>query len=170
MVEIATESLKGRATDASAEIQSVLINKEEERLESLKAASISAVVGTLVEFPIALTRASNSELILALTITFISCLLFGVTFRYVVRRDLGNVQLKSGTSAAFGFVKGLGMLQGGGLPVKLDANSIFQHALDGAVYVSENLLIFLFAGVGLDICMKLRILSPYPTDQPVTRT
>ena len=34
-----------------------------------------------------------------------SCLLFGVTFRYVLAADKGNIQLKSGAVAAFGMVR-----------------------------------------------------------------
>ena len=66
---------------------------------------------------------------------FASCLLFGVTFRYVLAADRGNVQLKSGAVAAFGMVHlyssiSLGhphvhirMLQGrvGGLPPPVHA-------------------------------------------------
>ena len=33
-----------------------------------------------------------------------SCLLFGVTFRYVAQRDPANAQLKGGVIAAFGLV------------------------------------------------------------------
>lgn len=186
MVEEAAKSLKGS-------------NKEEERFESVKAASISAVIGTLAQLPICLSRVTttNSELILPLTITFISCALFGVTFRYAVRRDVDNFQLKSGTSAAFAFVKGwcfrqnhiilsknlvkmtfkrlyvcdagLGML-GAGPALELDESSFLSHAFDGAIYVSESLLVFLFAGVALDFCIKLRILSPFPIEDSVPRT
>ncbi|KAM3396531.1 hypothetical protein P3S68_000043 [Capsicum galapagoense] len=146
------------------------VTRDEERVESIKAASLSAIVGTLAGLPISLSRiTSSSELILPLSITFISCALFGVTFRYAVRRDLDNFQLKSGTSAAFGVVKGLATL-GGGPPLELDAASFWSHALDGAVYVSENLLIFLFAGVGLDLCFKLKILSPFPIDRSISET
>lgn len=82
--------------------------KNKERFESVKAASISAIVGTLAGLPISLSQATDaSQLILPSVITLISCALFGVTFRYAVRRDLDNFQLKSGTSAAFGFVKGI---------------------------------------------------------------
>lgn len=85
-----------------------VVNRDEERVESVKAASLSAIVGTLAGLPIFLSRiSSSSELILPLSITFISCALFGVTFRYAVRRDFDNFQLKSGTSAAFGVVKGI---------------------------------------------------------------
>ncbi|KAE8727328.1 transcription factor MYB86 [Hibiscus syriacus] len=92
-----------------------------------------------------------------------------VTFRYAVRRDLDNFQLKTGTCAAFGFVKGLGTL-GGGAPLELDAQSFLSHAVDGALYVSQNLFIFLFAAVGLDFCIKTRILSPFPMKRSTPRT
>ena len=36
---------------------------------------------------------------------FASCLLFGVTFRYVLAADKDNIQLKSGAVAAFGMVR-----------------------------------------------------------------
>uniref|UniRef100_M1AWH0 Uncharacterized protein n=3 Tax=Solanum tuberosum TaxID=4113 RepID=M1AWH0_SOLTU len=171
MIEEAERSLNvsgdARRRDAT---DGDVVNRDEERVESIKAASLSAIVGTLAGLPIFLSRiTSSSELILPLSITFISCALFGVTFRYAVRRDLDNFQLKSGTSAAFGVVKGLATL-GGGPPLELDAASFWSHALDGAVYVSENLLIFLFAGVGLDLCFKLRILSPFPIDRSISET
>ncbi|KAK4421469.1 hypothetical protein Salat_2097500 [Sesamum alatum] len=169
MVDKAEQSLTDGGKDASSETGNNMI-KDKERLESVKAASISAGIGTLAELPISLTHVtSNSELILPLAITFVSCALFGVTFRYAIRRDLDNFQLKSGTSAAFGFVRGLGML-GAGPPLELDINSILSHAFAGAVYVSESLLVFLFAGVALDFCIKLRILTPFPSDPSVPRT
>ncbi|KAH6778899.1 homer protein [Perilla frutescens var. hirtella] len=170
MVDEAELSLKGAGGDASSEMESGMSSKDEERLQSVKAASISALIGTLAELPISLSRVtSNSQLILPLAITFVSCALFGVTFRYAIRRDLDNFQLKSGTSAAFGFVKGLAMLEAGP-PLELDSGSILSHAFDGAVYVSESLLIFLFAGVALDFCIKLRILSPFPIERSTPRT
>ncbi|EEF43431.1 uncharacterized protein LOC8288831 [Ricinus communis] len=142
------------------------INKDEERWESIKAASISAFVGTLAGLPISLTQVTSiPQLILPSATTFISCALFGVTFRYAVRRDLDNFQLKTGTSAAFGFVKGLGTLAGGP-PFELNPASFLSHALNGAVYVSENLLIFAFAAVSLDFCIKMRLLSPFPMKKP----
>ncbi|XP_019170213.1 PREDICTED: uncharacterized protein LOC109165752 [Ipomoea nil] len=137
----------------------------DEKLESVKAALIAGVVGTIAGVPISLTRiATTSELILPLAITFVSCALFGVTFRYAVRRDLDNFHLKSGASAAFGVVKGLATLSNGP-PLELNSASFISHALDGGTSVSENLLVFLFAAVGLDLCMKLRILSPFPIDR-----
>ncbi|GAA0152305.1 hypothetical protein LIER_10817 [Lithospermum erythrorhizon] len=153
-----------RSLDSSSAGNETII-KNEERLESAKAALVSALTGSIAGLPIALTRVTNNgELLLPLAITFVSCALFGVTFRYAIRRDLDNFQLKTGTSAAFGFVKGLATLDGGE-PLELDISSFLSHAFGGVIYVSENLLIFLFAAVALDLCMKLRILSPFPIDR-----
>lgn len=106
MVEEAEQSLSldgGRGIDSESEE----LYKNEERLESIKAALISAVIGTFAVLPISLTRVTSySELILPLAITFASCALYGVTFRYAIRRDLDDSQLKSGTCAAFGIIKG----------------------------------------------------------------
>nr|GMD05498.1 homer protein [Ipomoea batatas] len=163
MIKEAEQALGSGEALGGAGNEAMSINAD--KLESVKAALISAVVGTIAGLPISLTRvATTSELILPLAITFVSCALFGVTFRYAVRRDLDNFHLKSGTSAAFGFVKGLATLSNGP-PLELNSASFISHALDGATSVSENLLIFLFAAVGLDLCIKLRILSPFPIDR-----
>ncbi|KAF3434202.1 hypothetical protein FNV43_RR25305 [Rhamnella rubrinervis] len=146
------------------------IDKDEERLESIKAASVSAIVGTLAGLPISFTQvASSSQLILPLGITFVSCALFGVTFRYTIRRDLDNVQLKTGTSAAFGFVKGLAML-GGGQPLELSIESFLSHAFDGAIYVSQSLFVFISASVALDYCFKMGLVSFFPMKRSISRT
>lgn len=106
-MEEARAMVKGVGGETSTDMESGMSTKDKERLQSVKAALLSAVIGTLAELPISLSRVtSNSQLILPLAITFASCALFGVTFRYAIRRDLDNFQLKSGTSAAFGFVKG----------------------------------------------------------------
>ncbi|XP_059442259.1 uncharacterized protein LOC132174642 isoform X2 [Corylus avellana] len=118
--------------DAFVEKESKEIDKNEERLESIKAGFISALVGTLAVLPISFT------------------------------------QLKTGTSAAFGFVKGLSMLASGP-PLELNTGSFFSHAFDGAVYVSENLLLFVFAAVGLEYCFKMRLLSPFPIKRSTSR-
>lgn len=102
MVEEAERSLT-----MATEKEGNAINRDEERWESVKAASISALVGTLAALPIYLTKVpAGPELLLQLGVTFASCALFGVTFRYAVRRDLDNIQLKTGPPAAFAFVKG----------------------------------------------------------------
>ncbi|KVH44675.1 uncharacterized protein LOC112504160 [Cynara cardunculus var. scolymus] len=173
LVEEAERSLDVGVGDRDAtmtETEREAMYKNKERFESVKAASVSAIVGTLASLPISLSQVTEtSQLILPSVITLISCALFGVTFRYAVRRDFDNFQLKTGTSAAFGFVKGLATL-GGGPPMELEVGSVLSHAFSGAVFISENLLIFLFATVGLDFCIKLGILSPFPIETSVSKT
>ncbi|XP_031476850.1 uncharacterized protein LOC116248286 [Nymphaea colorata] len=146
------------------------VDKEAERWESVKASSVSAVVGTLAGLPITLAQAnSDVEVLLHAAVTFISCALFGVTFRYTMRRDLDNIQLKTGTSAAFGFVKGLAELEGM-FPMQFNEYTLVNCARDAAIYVSENIFIFLFAAIGLDYCFKVRLLSPFPMRSSSSRT
>lgn len=63
---------------------------------------------------------------------------------------------------------GLSMLASGP-PLELTTGSFLSHAFDGAVYVSENLLLFAFAAAGLDYCFKTRLLSPFPIKRPTSR-
>lgn len=150
--------------DTSMGMKSVEIDRDEERRESVKAASISALVGTLTGLPICFTQVTNTtQLLLPLAINFICCALFGVTFRYTIRRNLDDVQLKTGVAAAFGVVKGLATLGAGPLPDPI-FESFLSHAQDGTIYVSENLLIFISAAVALDYCLKARLLRPFPID------
>ncbi|CAI0408860.1 unnamed protein product [Linum tenue] len=123
---------------------------------------VCAIVGTLAGLPVSLAQVTSYEqLLLPLAVTFFSCALFGVTFRYAVRRDLDDSNLKTGAIAAFGFVKGLGRLSGGA-PLELNPGSILSHGIDGAVYVSQSLLVFGFAAVSLDYCFKVGLISPFP--------
>ncbi|XP_014499114.1 uncharacterized protein LOC106760172 isoform X2 [Vigna radiata var. radiata] len=140
MVEKAEQSLlvnmggpEGGGT--SMGMKSEETDRDEERWESIKAASISALVGTVSGLPICFTQVTDTtQLLLPLTINFISCALFGVTFRYTIRRNLDDVQLKTGVAAAFGVVKGLGTLSGGSL-LEPNFQSFLSHAQDGTIYV-----------------------------------
>ncbi|KAK9076626.1 hypothetical protein SSX86_004960 [Deinandra increscens subsp. villosa] len=132
--------------------------KKKEKLESVKAASISAIVGTLASLPLSITHVTNThDLTVSVAITIITCALYGATYRYTIRRDLDDFHLKTGTSAAFGIVKGVATVDG---QPSLDA-------LSGAICVFENVIIFLLVAAGLDICYKMGILSPFPLE---TRT
>ena len=78
----------------------------------LQAAAVSAMAGTFASLPftIAVDGGLSYGALASQAGIFLSCLLFGVTYRYAVRRDLGNLQLKSGVAAAFGLVRGKGHL------------------------------------------------------------
>ncbi|KAK7850095.1 hypothetical protein CFP56_001607 [Quercus suber] len=79
-----------------------------------------------------------------------------------------NIQLKTGTSAAFGFVKGILAMLGSGPPLELNTGSFLSHAFDGAVYVTKNLFLFVFASVGLDYCFKMKLLTPFPIKKSIS--
>ncbi|XP_010448614.1 PREDICTED: uncharacterized protein LOC104731055 [Camelina sativa] len=164
MVEEAERALSLADTEAiGSSEKGYSINKDKERMESAKAAVIAAAVGTIAETPFGLSQVSSIEqLVLPLGVAFASCALFGVTFRYAVRRDLDDSHLKSGAVAAFGFVKGLGMLSRGP-PLELSWESLFSHGIDGAVLVSQSVLIFAFASIALDFCFKMKLLRPFPS-------
>jgi hypothetical protein len=78
------------------------------QLVGLQAAAVSTLAGTLASLPFSLVVDGGWGLgtLLSQGGIVLSCLLFGVTYRYIIRRDLGNLQLKSGAVAAFGLVRG----------------------------------------------------------------
>ncbi|KAE8813820.1 hypothetical protein D1007_09011 [Hordeum vulgare] len=73
------------------------------------------------------------------SVVLISCALFGVTFRYAVRRDLDNIQLKTGAAAAFAVVRGLALLESG-RTFELSTDALMSLALDGAIGSREMAL------------------------------
>ncbi len=81
-------------------------SQDAERIESAKAGAVAAVGGLLGSLPY-LATAGHGVGSAALTAAqiFASCLLFGVTFRYVLTADKNNIQLKGGAVAAFGMVR-----------------------------------------------------------------
>ncbi|PKA50234.1 hypothetical protein AXF42_Ash017828 [Apostasia shenzhenica] len=136
--------------------------KQIERFESIKAASVSSLVGAFSSLPISMYEATSfTQLALHTVIVFLSTALFGVTYRYTIRRDLNNLHLKTGTSAAFGFIKGLAELEAG-RPLELNIGSFLSHSIDGVVLISENMFVFLASAIALDFCFKMRFLSPFP--------
>ena len=64
---------------------------------------------------------------------------------------------------------GLGTLDGG-QPLELEIGSFLPCALNGAVYVSESFLVFLFAAVAVDFCYKMGGLSPFPIEKTASET
>jgi len=74
----------------------------------MQAAAVSALAGTFASLPftIAVDGGLTLGALLSQVGILVSCALFGVTYRYAIRRDLGNLQLKSGVAAAFGLVRG----------------------------------------------------------------
>ncbi|XP_072999676.1 uncharacterized protein [Typha latifolia] len=163
MVEEAQRSLSSKVDGGGFGDGSVEeIDRDRERLESAKAGVVSAIVGSIASLPISFYQATSiPQLLLESFAVFISCALFGVTFRYAVRRDIDDVHLKTGAAAAFGFVRGLAAVDVG-KALELDTDSLISLSVDGAVHVAESTLIFFAAAIALDFCFKMRFLSPFP--------
>lgn len=160
---LVTARAGGSIRDLSNKWEEADIDENAERIESIKASSVSALIGTLASIPIALVQANSIEgLLIKEGIIFISCVLFGVTYRYTVRQNLENIKLKSGVVAAFGLVRGLSQFEAE-LPVDFDVNIIFSHALDTSFMLGESMFVFIAAAIGLDYCMKVDLLKPFPS-------
>lgn len=58
-------------------------------------------------------------------------------------------------------LSGLATLSGGA-PLEFSSASFLSHAVDGGLFVIQDLFIFTFAAVSLDFCFKTRFVSPFP--------
>ncbi len=139
-----------------------------ERLESLKAGIIggfalclafliTSLVNTLVlarYFPSLgnLEREINWSWCLSGGIAAFSGLLFGVTYRYIIRTDQ-NPQLKSGGVMAFGLVRGLTYLDGADL------------VLPDFILAGESVLWFAVGAIALDTTIQIGWIKPFKLTQ-----
>jgi hypothetical protein len=69
-------------------------SQDAERIESGKAAAAAAAAGALASLPIAAAGGGTLGGLLALGAAGLASALLGVTYRYAVRQDTGNLQLK----------------------------------------------------------------------------
>ncbi|AUB39934.1 hypothetical protein COO91_05931 [Nostoc flagelliforme CCNUN1] len=139
-----------------------------ERLESLKAGIIA---GLSVCFAFAIASLLNT-FVLAKYFQTLACLqndldwhlwvsgavatftglLFGVTYRYIIRSD-ENPQLKAGGVLAFGLVRGLTQIELG-----WNSNSTIWPFL---VLAGESVLWFALAAIALNVAIQLRWVKPF---------
>lgn len=139
-----------------------------ERLESLKA----GIIGSLsVCFAFAIASLLNT-FVLAKYFQTLACLqndldwhlwgsgavatftglLFGVTYRYIIRSDK-NPQLKAGGVLAFGLVRGLTQIELG-----WNSNSTIWPFL---VLAGESVLWFTLGAIALNVAIQLRWVKPF---------
>jgi hypothetical protein len=142
------------------------VNESAERIESLKAGTVSALSVALIESVIAVGNSlvlAQFEEFTALHITttvdwlgriaiaFISGFLFGITYRYVIRDD-ENSHLKDGAVLAFGLVRGLA-------PVEINQNLLDTVWLFGVLSL-ESIVCFLVARFTLDWAFHRHWIKP----------
>ncbi|MBW4512637.1 MAG: hypothetical protein KME64_40020 [Scytonematopsis contorta HA4267-MV1] len=145
------------------------INLMAERLESAKAGAIgglclffafiiSCIVNNFVlsqYFEILKylsIKTVNLHLLLSLGVTTFSGLLFGVTYRYIIRSDK-NPQLKAGGIMAFGLVRGLAQIDIGIKEVGL--------ILPFVVLGLESILYFALAAFVIDVAIKQGLIKAF---------
>ncbi|MBD6616025.1 hypothetical protein FNW02_09335 [Komarekiella sp. 'clone 1'] len=141
-----------------------------ERLESLKAGIvgglslcfafiITSLVNTLVlakyfKILASLQIDANWHWWVSCAVASFSGLLFGVTYRYIIRSDK-NPQLKAGGVLAFGLVRGLTQVELG----LTSANKV----LPCFVLALESVLWFIVGAIALDTAIQLGWLKPFPS-------
>lgn len=147
-----------------------------ERVESLKAGAVAAFA---VFFGFGAIAAVNS-LILAQrfdslaslqvrsidlnfafrwTMALLGGFLFGVTYRYAIRRDV-NPQLKSGVVLAFGLVRAFGQLDAG-LFFEAGKMPAWQELLPFAIRSVESVVLFAIAALVLDWAIGRSWIKPF---------
>ncbi|BAY25795.1 hypothetical protein NIES2100_56030 [Calothrix sp. NIES-2100] len=142
-----------------------------ERLESLKAGIfgsfslflaliITSLVNTIVlakYFPTLISleiEPLNLDFVLSGAIACFSGLLFGATYRYIIRKDK-NPHLKSGGVLAFGLVRGLAQIEVGW-------NSM-ATLLPYLVLTGESVFSFAIAAKAIDTAMQFGWIKPFPS-------
>lgn len=136
-----------------------------ERLESLKAGTLAATVAgcTVLLFSLGhrLLGLWPAESLTILAIKGISSLLsgflFGVTYRYIIRRDR-NPQLKAGAVFAFGFIRTLAQLEG------LFSQEFRQNWLEIAIQSGESFAFFAIVAGFLEVAFQKSWIQPFNSD------
>lgn len=137
-----------------------------ERLESLKAGIIcgislafaslmtdfinSSVLSKYFDILANLELTVNLHWLVSWAIAGFSGLLFGVTYRYIIRQDQ-NPQLKAGGVFAFGLVRGLAQIDAG-----------WSWAF--VVLAMESVVWFFIAAIALDAAFRIGWVKPFPSN------
>ena len=151
------EAEMAEAQRSSAEMN---LDLEAERVESAKAGALAALGAVLGSLPLVTnTTSSGLGILLQTGGTGVSAFLFGLVYRYVLRGEMQNVQLKSGVVAAFGLVRAIGQTS--------EYLATFDDAMDmqsvGRLLTEsvESIILFGFAAAAVEIAISRKILQPY---------
>lgn len=154
----AAELMVQAAELASAEVDADRMKQVDEinKIESIKSGVFSAVGGSLATIPFFFTvtdsDGSSIDILTNFAAVVLCSFLFGVVYRYAVRADKGNSQLKGGVVGAFGLVRGVslaqGILEAGSLGyTTMPSMEVLGHA---AVSMGQSMILFGFCSVALE--------------------
>lgn len=123
------------------------------KIESVKAGLISAVGGVLSSLPWLFATSQSSVLNLAadLAVAGATAFLFGVVYRYAVRGDATNSQLKGGVVGAFGLTRGLSLAEG-----LLRGGWGGEQVGTAAVGLGQSMLLFGFCAAALELGVRMK--------------
>ncbi|MBD2459729.1 hypothetical protein H6G89_01615 [Oscillatoria sp. FACHB-1407] len=135
-----------------------------ERIESLKAGIVGAIATGLAAFASALILPLFQEASWGLSIQLSTLLqgaialatglLFGVSYRYIVRQD-NNPQLKAGAVLAFGVIRGLAQID-----LQVDTITLDQ-LIDWSSVVLQNIVLFAIAQQVLNWAIGQKWVKPF---------
>jgi uncharacterized membrane protein YfcA len=132
----------------------LLLLQDGDRAESGKAAAVAGIGGSLAALPLLLAVGNPGFTnLVSFAASVAACSLFGITYRYAVRRDETDTQLKAGVVAAFGLVRAIG------------AADVFQATEESgrltlevfglsALYAAQSMLVVGFAAVAMEFAFS----------------
>ena len=143
-----------------------------ERIESIKVGVISAVGGSLVSLPLLIVNGALSHFDasweLSTDLLALSLGLYGLTYRYAVRKDT-NPQLQQGTTIAFVLTRILPLLHPPSYCSSLPLNcgpplyyGTISMVTDISYEIVLSLIAFFSANYIIEYCFKKNILSRFP--------
>jgi len=164
--ELESESATAIRGSAAAEAE-----KETERVETAKAGAAAAVGGAASSLPLILSSISTTPTALGALFSLggagASAFLFGLVYRYALRQDLSNTQLKGGVVAAFGLVRGIGQASQIIFAALKDSTNVENggEIIDtlglAAAAMAESMLLFAFASVALEFAFRKEWVRPF---------
>ena len=150
-----TKRLREEGVNGGENEEEMRTRKNLDRIESAKVGTISATGGVLLSLPLALSQFNGNAFnqFADVGATAVSCALFGIVYRYAVRENIDDFQLKGGVVGAFGLVRGFGQAEVF-MDVASNNNELsFSSFAQAAAICGESVLVFLFAGLCVEAAM-----------------
>jgi hypothetical protein len=128
-----------------------------ERMESGKSAAVASAGGLIGILPTTLTsNAPPLETLLTICTSLITCVLFGVVYRYIIASDPANPQLKGGAVAAFGLTRGLVLAQG----TIMSAEQVDGEVLAAAgLLAGQSMFLMAFAAAAVELALTAAVVQ-----------
>jgi seryl-tRNA synthetase len=156
--ELAKEDASGGNGAGDKWADGTSIDEAAEKAESAKSAAVGGASGALLATPLIVSQGGG---LVSIGIVAVSCAVFGVTYRYAVRRDLGNNELKGGVVGAFGLARGLSAADVYLRAASLNGDADFATYAQAALLAGQGVLTYAFAALALEQAFARGILKPF---------